>query len=202
MKKIIIIILLVCLCFLTGCVENKEYGFDEHYDEKPYIYMGIKCNSKKEDISNVQVELAFGWEEYPDMYIAYSGIDKEQDVEFKGVVIGSSFYDYMEYNDGVYFEKDGSLYIKEGKNLIYLDEEECKNDKYKVTITGFRKPNYNNIQNYKIDSSLIEIGRFHICIVQLFYSKARDAYFTKRVNSIEIWAEENNKGLIDLIIVR
>lgn len=38
MKKIVVIILLICLCFLTGCSSMQETGFDEHY-QKIHIFI-------------------------------------------------------------------------------------------------------------------------------------------------------------------
>lgn len=121
MKKIVVIILLICLCFLTGCSSMQETGFDEHYQKNPYIYMGLRCTKEKMIKDKVEVELSYGWEEYPSKVNKNSYVTEE--MEFKGIVIGVTDYGPFSYPQ-IYEDKNGDLICPDIYNLKIIDEKQ------------------------------------------------------------------------------
>lgn len=203
MKKIVVIILLICLCFLTGCSSMQETGFDEHYQKNPYIYMGLRCTKEKMIKDKVEVELSYGWEEYPSKVNKNSYVTEE--MEFKGIVIGVTDYGPFSYPQ-IYEDKNGDLICPDIYNLKIIDEKQCKDEKYLVNITGFRKPIYNHSEKLIIDHKNIindknKMGYFHINIGQLFYSEKGSTYVCVNVNCIYMYYEMDDAGFVKLKIM-
>lgn len=203
MKKIVVIILLICLCFLTGCSSMQETGFDEHYQKNPYIYMGLRCTKEKMIKDKVEVELSYGWEEYPSKVNKNSYVTEK--MEFKGIVIGVTDYGPFSYPQ-IYEDKNGDLICPDIYNLKIIDEKQCKDEKYLVNITGFRKPIYNHSEKLIIDHKYIindknKMGYFHINIGQLFYSEKGSTYVCVNVNCIYMYYEMDDAGFVKLKIM-
>lgn len=200
MKKIVFMILVICLCFLVGCSNKIEVGFEEHYEEKPLIYMGLRYDKENIKKDELKLELAFGWEEYSNLEV----FSKNSLYEFKGVVV-STTYLYLQSGSFGYVEveKDGSLYFNDMYNVIYIDENECKDEKYLVEISGFRKPNYNYITEYVIDKTVFKnniAGYIYINVALLMYDKTEEKYYFEYVNQKDVFFEVNEEGYVEAFL--
>ena len=200
MKKIVLMILVICLCFLVGCSNKIEVGFEEHYEEKPLIYLGLRYDKENIKKDELKLEIAFGWEEYSNLEVFL----KNSLYEFKGVVVSTTYLSLQSGSFGyVEVEKDGSLYFNYMYNFIYIDENECKDEKYLVEISGFRKPNYNYITEYVINKTVFKknIGGYIYINVALFmYDKKEEKYYFEYVNQKDVFFEVDEEGYVEAFL--
>lgn len=165
--------------------------------------MGLRCTKEKMIKDKVEVELSYGWEEYPSKVNKNSYVTEE--MEFKGIVIGVTDYGPFSYPQ-IYEDKNGDLICPDIYNLKIIDEKQCKDEKYLVNITGFRKPIYNHSEKLIIDHKNIindknKMGYFHINIGQLFYSEKGSTYVCVNVNCIYMYYEMDDAGFVKLKIM-